>query len=634
MTKKIILLILFLITSIGFSQEIKSYTWEDKPVFKEIPEEYKNQPAVVLFDKRWIHTRVGYYAFASFVMNHTAIKINKAEEINKYNKIKAEDNGYIRELRDFHARIIKPNGEIKVLSQDKIVQAEVDKVKSIVFEGVEAGDILEYYFILKENPSAYGVEIFQKEIPVLYAEFCTTEDGVNFDIFSSKEFSKKEGKGKKVSIAENIPPFIEEKSAKTIKNLVKLIYMINVTGVDNFSWYVFFPQYYKKPTFKNFTKSQARDFIEKLNVKSGTTDEKVAQIDLYIKENFDFVWRGEKAKKIKNLNDGKLKLEANDIFDLYAFAFKELKIPYEIAVGMSRFKGEVDIFKFVVPLNHEFMYYIPETKKFVSPYEKYLSYGNPAYEIQGSTGVLYNPTKSFSSEEISFPIMPADYTVIETQNEITLSKDYSTATIEKIYSNTGYEGQLNRNIFKELKTEEAKETIEYIKERFFKGIDVKILEHSLKNEDFKNNYSNAPIIAKITSQTNESLTESAGNLLIVNLGKVIGKQQDLYQESERKYDVDLSYAKTYKHQITFNIPEGYEIESYKDLIFDKKMEGDKKQKCSFESKVRVEDNKLIINVTEVYENITYTLGMYQEYRKVINASSDFTKASLILKPKK
>ena len=634
MIKKIAILAYLLFSINSFSQEIKSYTWNDVPSFKQIPEEYKNQPAVVLLDKRWVHTRVGYYAFASFVMNHCAIKINKAEEINKYNKIKAEDNGYIRTLRDFHARIIKPNGEIRVLPEDKIVEAEIDKVKSIVFEGVEAGDILEYYFILKENPSAYGVEIFQREIPVLYAEFKTSADGVNFDIYSSKEFSKKEDKSKTISIAENIPPFIEEKNSKTIKNLVKLIYMINVSGIDNFSWSIFLPQYYKKPTFKNFTKSQARDFIEKLNIKSGTTDEKVTQIDLYIKENFDFVWRGEKAKKIKNLNDGKLKLEANDIFDLYAFAFKELKIPYEIAVGMSRFKGEVDMFKFVVPLNHEFMYYIPETKKFVSPYEKYLSYGNPAYEIQGSTGMIYNPTKSFSSEEISFPITPADYTVIETKNEVTLSNDYSTATIEKIYSNTGYEGQLNRNIFKQLKSEDAKETTEYIKERIFNGLDVKISKHSLENEDFKNNYSNTPIIAKITAQTNESLTESAGNLLIVNLGKVIGKQQDLYQESERKYNVDLSYAKTYKHQITFNIPQGYEIESYKDLIFDKKMEGDKKQKCSFESKVRVEDNKFIINVTEVYENITYTLGMYQEYRKVINASSDFTKATLILKPKK
>ena len=127
-----------------------------KNQLNEIPAEYKDQPAVVLFDKRWIHTRVGAYAYATFGMNHFAIKINKAGEINKYNKIKAQDNGYIRDVRDFHARIIKSNGEIKILPQDKIIETEIDKVKSIVFEGVEAGDILEYYFIIKENPKGCG----------------------------------------------------------------------------------------------------------------------------------------------------------------------------------------------------------------------------------------------------------------------------------------------------------------------------------------------------------------------------------------------------------------------------------------------------------------------------------------------
>ena len=85
MMKKITLIFVLLLSFQSYSQEIKSYTWDEKPTFKEIPDEYKNQPAVVLLDKRWIHTRVGGYAFATFGMNHFAIKINKAEEINKYN---------------------------------------------------------------------------------------------------------------------------------------------------------------------------------------------------------------------------------------------------------------------------------------------------------------------------------------------------------------------------------------------------------------------------------------------------------------------------------------------------------------------------------------------------------------------
>ena len=220
--KKAALIFVLFLSFQSYSQEIKSYTWDEKPTFKEIPEEYKNQPAIVLFDKRWVHTRVGGYAYATFGMNHFAIKINKVEEINKYNKIKAQDNGYIRDVRDFHARVIKPNGEIKILPQEKIIETTEDKVKSIVFEGVEAGDILEYYFIIKENPMSYGVEVFQKEIPVLLAEFTHSQEGVKFETFASPEFEISGSKSKTILTATNIPPYKEESNARNIKNLVKL----------------------------------------------------------------------------------------------------------------------------------------------------------------------------------------------------------------------------------------------------------------------------------------------------------------------------------------------------------------------------------------------------------------------------
>jgi len=633
MIKKTLFLILLLVSNFGISQEIKKYAWDEKPVFETIPEVYKNQPAVVLFDKRWIHTRVGYYAFANFVMNHTAIKINSAEEINKYNKVKAEDNGYVRDLKSFHARIIKPNGEIKIIPEDKIVQAEVNKVKSIVFEGVEAGDILEYYFVLKEFPSSYGVEVFQKEIPVLHAEFITTKEGVNIETLFSKEFSVRDDKDKKILTAKNIPPFVEESNSKNLKNLIKLIYLINVPSVDNFSWKTFLPAYFGKPSFNNMNKSQAKKLIEKIDLKSGSTDEKITKIDAYIKENFDFVGRGEKAERITALTEGKLKLTSNDVFDLYGFILKEIKIPYQIAIGMSRFTGELSESKYVPPLSQEFMYYIPETNKFISPSEKYLSYGYPIFEVQGSQGLLYTPKQNFTGAKITFPIVPADYTVIETEIKVALSDDFSQATIDKTKASNGYEGQLLRNNIKYLQeNEEEKELIDFIKNRTLNDLDVKIVKYSFENQEFKNNYSNKPFLIKLKAELNESLTENAGNLLIVNLGKTIGKQSNLYQETQRKTDVDISFAKTYKHRIIFTIPSGYEIESYADLIIDKKL--DKNQKCFFKSEVKVEGNQLIVDVLEIYENITYSLENYQEYRNVINAASEFTKGNVILKLKK
>lgn len=633
--KKIVLIIVLLFLFKGYSQEIKSYTWDEKPTFKEIPEEYKNQPAIVLLDKRWIHTRVGGYAYATFGMNHFAIKINKAEEINKYNKIKAQDNGYLRDVRDFHARVIKSNGEIKILPQDKIIETEEDKVKSIVFEGVEAGDILEYYFIIKENPMSYGVEVFQKEIPVLLAEFTHTQEGVKFETFASPEFQLIGNNKKTILTAINIPPYKEELNARNIKNLVKLIYMVSTPSMDTYSWSYFLPRIVAKPSFQYFKKNQAREFIQNLNIGTESTEEKLIKIDEYIKTNFDFVGKGETAKKVTDLNGGKQKLTAGDVFDLYGFTLKELNIPYKVVVGMSRFIGEVDIEKFVVPLTHEFMYYIPETQKFLSPYEKYLCYGFPMYEVQGSKGRTYYPALK-ENYEITFPIVPAEYTVNETQSTISLSDDLATATIEKKYSNSGYDGQLYRNGFKYIKENEDEKTlVDFIKKRVFGDeFDLKIGNYNFKNEEFKYNYTNTPFTINVKAEAKESLTENAGNLVLVNLGKLIGKLSNLYQETERKWDVDLNYAKTYKHKIIFDIPKGYEVESFKDLLIDKKMSGDESKNCFFKSTAKVEGNQLIVEVLEIYKSINYPKETYQEYRNVVNAASDFTKVSVVLRPKK
>lgn len=633
--KKVALIFILLLSFQNYSQEIKSYTWDEKPVFKEIPEEYKSQPAVVLLDKRWIHTRVGGYSYATFGMNHFAIKINKAEEINKYNKIKAQDNGYIRDVRDFHARIIKPNGEINILPQDKIIETTEDKVKSIVFEGVEAGDILEYYFIIKENPMSYGVEVFQKEIPVLFAEFTYSKDGVKFETFASAEFEKSGSKNKTILTATNIPPYKEESNARNIKNLVKLIYMVSVPAMDIYNWSTFLPKYLSKPSFQYFKKNQAREFIQNLNVGTESTEEKLIKIDEYIKTNFDFIGKGETAQKVTNLNNGKQKLTAGDVFDLYGFTLKELKIPYKVVVGLSRFVGDVDVEKFVVPLSHEFMYYIIETEKFLSPYEKYLSYGYPVYEVQGSKGRTYN-TANKENYEITFPIAPAEFTVNETQTIVSLSDDLTTATIDKKYSNTGYEGQLFRYSIKYLEeNEDEKELADYIKKRIFgDDFDLKITNYSFENQEFKYNYTNTPYTIKVKAEAKESLTENAGNLVLVNLGKMIGKQTNLYQETERKWDVDLSFAKTYKHKIFFEIPKGYEVESFKDLVIEKKMGGDETKNCVFKSTAKVEGNQLVVEVFEIYKSINYPKETYQEYRNVVNASSDFTKASVVLRPKK
>ena len=171
----------------------------------------------------------------------------------------------------------------------------------------------------------------------------------------------------------------------------------------------------------------------------------------------------------------------------------------------------------------------------------------------------------------------------------------------------------------------------YLKDRNSSNLDVTLESYLFENQEFKNNYNNTPFVTKLKLKVNESVTESAGNLLLVNIGKLIGKQNNLYQETERLYDLELNYNKILKHKIVFHIPKGYVVESYADLVIDKSMNFDKAKASFFKSTVKVEDKTVVIKIEEQYNSIFYPKESYQEYRKIINAAADFVKATLVLK---
>lgn len=635
--KKLALILVFFSFLKTQAQEIKSYTWDAVPSFKAIPEEYKKMPAVVLFDKRWVHTRINTntYGFAKFKMEHFAVKINEASEINKYNKVTADDNNTIRDTKDFHARVIKPNGDVKVLSESQIVNSDVKNVKSIVFDGVEKGDILEYYFIVKENPTSNGVEIFQKEAPVLHAEFTLTDSGsAASKLFASPEFTDNHIKNKIFYSADNIQPILNERSSKKFKNLVKVFYLISSTsqGMRAKQWEPFYKEYVKQFKPYAFSAGDVKKLLQKLNLKDKSTDEQLTILDEYIKTHFESYSEGESIYNDVKIVDGTGKLSHKDFICIYKLSLDALKIPYEIIANEDRFIGELDdemmtFFEFT-----EFNFYIRETNKFISPNAGYLPYGYLGYEYQDTKAKGYDVKKK-QNTTVFIPIIASDFTKTDSESIVNLSADLTKVTIDKKISNTGFTGQILRYSYKDLSNnEEKKDLTDFVKEVSIEDVDVKLLEHTVENLEFKNNYTNTPFIINSKLESVESFTEKAGNLLMVNLGKVIGNQSNLYQENTRKTDIDLKCAKEYHHTIVFNIPKGYQVDHYNDLVIDKEMKYDENKKSSFKSTVKVVGNQIIVTVDEKYKSINYPKDIYQEYRKVYNASADFSKASIVLKP--
>ena len=132
--------------------------------------------------------------------------------------------------------------------------------------------------------------------------------------------------------------------------------------------------------------------------------------------------------------------------------------------------------------------------------------------------------------------------------------------------------------------------------------------------------------------TSESLLEEAGDSYLFQIGKVIGTQSELYQETKRVNPIEMTYPNQYDYTITIAIPKGYTAEGLEVLNIDKNYKSVKGNKlCKFESTYQIEDDKVIITIQEFYKSNKYDLNRYEEFREVINAASDFNKTSILLK---
>ena len=156
----------------------------------------------------------------------------------------------------------------------------------------------------------------------------------------------------------------------------------------------------------------------------------------------------------------------------------------------------------------------------------------------------------------------------------------------------------------------------------------KIIDFKITNgELFQNNYNTPFIVNSIISS--ESLTKKIDNGYNFNIGKVIGKQSELYEETERLHPIEITYPNQYDYEIIVKIPKGYIIKDLDKLSFNKSYLSVMGNKiCKFESQYKILDNKLVITIQEFYKTLRYQKNRYNEFRDVINSASDFYNTSI------
>lgn len=626
MKKLILVLSLFFIQNAFCQQEeVKNYTWDAVPKFKEIPDEFKKHPAVVLKDYRLYENRVGGYAYRAFVVKHSAIKILKEDGINDYNKVSINKK-YVRDYRDLKARVIKPSGKIEELPKERIIEKDKSDEKQFVFEGVETGDIIEYYYVIKDFPEFSGVEYFQRDIPVLDAKFQINKTGsATTYVYGYNGMDQVEKKGFGIFTATNLPAYKDERSATIIANLAKVYFFMDTARNYDYEKYYWSLVNYAEG---ESAKSMIKTFVSELKLDDTTIplDERLKTMDIYLKENIKI----DQQFHYKKIFETK-KISPKMVLHLYKDILDYLEIEYKFTVSTDKFENKFDTQNVVPQALSEILLYIPETKKYLSPFYYWMPYGLPNSSCIDNESVVFTKehkkSLTYSFDKINGVSMNDNLN--KTESTIAIDDDMETISVKKKSTYTGYTSFFYRNAMKYIPEEKMKD---FVKSVTFDEIDVDLKNFAIENKEYKFNYdAEKPFTFNTEVQIKETWIENAGKNYIITLGKVLGHQTNLYQETERTLPIDLSFPKKFEHLIHFSIPKGYSVTKLDNLIFKKEIkDAENKVIGKFISSAKVEGSNLKISIEEFYDFTHLEKEKYSEYRDVMNAAYDFYKSSLIL----
>ena len=213
--------------------------------------------------------------------------------------------------------------------------------------------------------------------------------------------------------------------------------------------------------------------------------------------------------------------------------------------------------------------------------------------------------------------------------DILFDTDLSIVTLTQSQEYTGHWSATSRAVLNFYPEQSIKEYEDYLTGS---GIEDKVIEsYEASNTELLQMEYNKPFITNSVI-TSESLVEEAGDDFIFQIGKVIGTQSELYQETKRINPIEMQYPNQYDYTISISIPPGFTAEGLTELNIDKSYKSVKGNKlCKFESNYRIENQTIIITIQEFYKSNEYDLNRYEEFREVINAASDFNKTSILLK---
>ena len=639
MEKKIFFTIILIITFLNsFSQSYKIIDWDDKTVnLKSSDDDLQG-----IFSNHYIEYYKSKFSEDVYVYetHHMKTKINKITDESNNEILISKIN--VSEIIDVKSKVIN-NDSIKTYGFNQMKEmintsTSTENYNYYKIPGINEQDIVEIIYTVKKDFNFNGNKIIEESYPILSSKFILIENDFKSNIKIYNSYSSSvidtlfDGKKSKLINFKNLDATSDEQYSTPIANKIKVAYQCyeNRDDISQTEYWNNLVQNVRELFFPISINPIADELFNELKSKKISipfNEISVANaIDEYVKDNFT-ISNDENSK----LNDIEYILKnkiSNDfsIIQVYSNLLKAAKIDYEVAISCNRYFLKFDPELFDPNQLREFIIYLPNSEKYISPNRIEYRVSEAPDDLIGNYGVFIDSNLDYYFSQIT----PSDesFSQIKKKIEVFIPKNLKKLKIKENRSFSGYWAIMNRNYVSFSENEETDFLVDYFT---ISGLNnKKVTNYAIDNFEISDNANNTPLTIKSTISTND-LVEQKNGLIYLNIGKVIGLQSNLFNADKRINEIEINFPNSYEYLIEVNIPKGYRIYDISELNKLKEyISVDGNISAKFNSSVSQSQDKLYINVNELYKELKYEKSRYQEFRQVINAAASFYESSIVL----
>jgi hypothetical protein len=639
------------ICSLGKAQSTNTYFLEmDADVKPTVPTEKEKKESAYYVVSELLYE----YAFDTkgqdlqlYYNQHVRVHLNDESGVEGFNTI--ELPAFDEKDFSIKARTILPNGTVKNLDnsniKDKVDEQSGNKTKIFAYEGLSPGCEIEYILSVRTPTRLQDRDYMQSSLPsrivkwTLLAPKNLVFEAKGYNGFKDISIDTIDEKLRRLyAEQENLAGISEEKYSNRKNYLLRIDYQFkrntNSSTFDVRTWDDFAENIAENYRTKNQDISRIMQYLskEKEYKKLEGLEAKVIWIENHIKTKFTASREADEqtGEDIYYILKNKVTTERG--LNILTTAFlKAADIKHEIWFTTSRDDCYFDK-DLVSAINlREMLIYIVDLKQFIKP--DYIFYRYPILPSSFQSNYALKAVRYGSEGKMivlaeidKVPVQAANYNNHDIEATINLNLEDASAKVDmkhKMYgvSATGIRPAL---IFAE-KDKQA----EILKEIMSLGRTTDKFENlKAENMDYSSATNNVPLVLSCNI-TSDEIIEKAGADYIIHVGKVIGTQVEMYQEKERKTDIDIDFAHHLKRNITLQIPKGYKVKGIEKLNLDVK-QGKSGERYGFISKATQAGNTITVDVDEWYCELFTPRSEIKQFVDVINAAADFEKSVVVL----